>query len=202
MSNEIFPTFAGITFDTVAAPTFSTKVHRSASGYEVRAAYMLNPLWKFSFKFDLIRDNVANNELKTLLGFFNARLGQYDNFLYSCPGDNSVVAGSFGVGTGTQTAFQLIRSYGGFLEVVNNLNGAPQIYVGGVLQSPTTNYTVSATGLITFTIAPAAFAALTWTGAFFYRCRFVADSIDPTQFMRNLYNLNKLELIGSPMNKV
>lgn len=202
MSNAILPLLAGLTWDITAEPQFRTIVHRAVSGYEVRAAFMIYPLWTFNLKYDILRDNAVNNELKTLLGFFNLRQGSFDSFLYSVPADSSVTTMSFGTGTGAATVFQLTRSYGGFVEPVNNLNAAPQIYVAGVLKTLTTDYTISATGVVTFVSAPANGAALTWTGTYYYRCRFLSDNISPSQFMQNIYNLNKLDFVGSPINKV
>jgi uncharacterized protein (TIGR02217 family) len=202
MSNAVFPLLPGLSWDIAVSPQFTTKVHRAISGYETRAARMLYPLWKFALKYEVLRDNVAFNELKTLVGFFNARQGQFDSFLYANPSDSAVTAAQFGVGTGAQTAYQLTRSYGGYVEPVHNLNGAPSIYVAGVLKTLTTDYTISATGLVTFVASPANGALITWTGSFYYRCRFLADTVDFNQFMKNLYNVNKLEFIGSPMNKV
>jgi uncharacterized protein (TIGR02217 family) len=198
MGNAIFPTLPGITWDTQVAPQFNTKIHRAVSGFEVRAAYMVYPLWKFLLKYELLRDNAANNEVKILLGFFNARLGSFDSFLYTNPADYAVSAHPFGTGNGALTSFQLTRSYGGYIEPVQNINGAPLIYVNGAL----TACTISGTGSVQFAAPPANGAALTWTGSFYYRCRFLADMIDLNQFMKNLYNLSKLEFIGSPMNKV
>jgi len=202
MSNAVFPVLPGLTWDIPTSPQFNTKVHRAVSGYEVRAAFMTYPLWKFALKYEVLRDNAAFNELKTLAGFFNARQGQFDSFLYVNPSDSSVTASQFGVGTGTQYIFQLSRSYGGYVEPVHNLNGAPSIYVNGVLKTLTTDYSISATGLVTFLSSPPNGASITWTGSFYYRCRFLADTVDFNQFMKNLFNVNKLEFIGSPMNKV
>ncbi len=202
MSNNILPTLAGLSWDISASPQFSTSIKRAVSGYEARAAFIVYPLWIFSLKYDILRDNIANNELKSLLGFFNSRQGSFDSFLFAPPADSSVTAMSFGTGTGAQTVFQLVRSYGGYVEPCNNINGAPQIYVAGVLKTVTTDYTISATGAVTFVSAPANGAALTWTGSFYYRCRFMNDSIQPIQFMQNIYNLGKLDFIGSPVNKV
>ena len=183
--------------ETQVSPRFNTKINAAVSGFEVRAAYMIFPLWKFTFKYEFIRDD-ATNELKTLLGFFNARLGSFDSFLYSSPIDSTVNAQPFGAGNGSTTSFQLVRTYGGFTEPVQNLNGAPSIYVNGVL----TACTVSGTGSVLFAAPPANGAALTWTGAFYYRCRFMADTIDALQFLQKHYSMNKLEIVGSPMNKV
>lgn len=46
------------------------------------------------------------------------------------------------------------------------LSGSPSIYVAGVLKTVGTDYTLSTTGLVTFTVAPASGAALTWSGSF------------------------------------
>ena len=43
---------------------------------------------------------------------------------------------------------------------------------------------------------------LTWTESYFYRCRFLADIAEFNEFMSNLWELKKLEFIGSPANMV
>ena len=202
MSNAVFPVLPGLTWDIPTSPQFNTKIHRAVSGSEQRAAFMQYPLWKFALKYEVLRDNLAFNELRTLAGFFNARQGSFDSFLYASPADSARVAEQFGVGTGTQFVFQLTRSFGGYVEPVHNLNGAPSIYVNGALRTLNVDYTIGATGLVTFVSSPANGAVITWTGSFYYRCRFVADTVDFNQFMLNLYNVNKLEIIGSPMNKL
>lgn len=202
MSQAVLPTLAGLSWDITAKPEFTTMTHRAMSGYEVRAAFRIYPLWNFSLKYDILRDNSANNELKTMLGFFNSRQGSFDSFLFAPPADSSVSLMSFGTGTGSQTVFQMTRSYGGYIEPVNNLNSAPLIYVAGILKTITTDYTISSTGVITFVVAPANAATLAWTGTYYYRCRFLNDSIDPMQFMQNIYSLSKLDFVGSPINKV
>lgn len=202
MGNAVLPALPGLAWDITTSPEFNTKVHRARSGYEVRAAFMVYPLWKYGFKYELLRDDATHNELKTLLGFFNARNGMFDSFLYSNPSDNAVSLQAFGVGDGTTRAFQLVRSYSGYIEPVQNLNGSPLIWVNGTLQSIGVNYTLSSTGLVTFLGTIAAGQIVTWSGSFYYRCRFMADSIDFNQFMKDLYDLKKLDFIGSPMNKV
>jgi uncharacterized protein (TIGR02217 family) len=199
MSNALFPSLPGLTWDTPISPQFNTKVHRSVSGNEVRAAFMVNPLWKFMLNYEFLRDDITNNELKTLVGFFNARKGQFDSFLYLNPSDNSVSNQQFGVGDGVRAAFQLVRSYGDYTEPVQNVSGGVAVKINGVTN---TGFTVSPTGLVTFSAVPANGAILTWSGGYYYRCRFLADSADFNQFMKNLYNLSKLEFIGSTMNKV
>lgn len=201
MSNAVFPVLAGLKFDSVKSPGFSTKIQRAVSGRELRAAFMAYPLWTFKLVYEVLRDDAENNELKTLVGFFTARQGSFDSFLYTDPSDNAVTAQGFGTGNGVATQFQLIRAYGSFIEPVMNLNGTPSIYINGVLKTAGTDYTISA-GMVTFAAAPANAAALTWTGSYYYRCRFLHDSVDFSQFVSNLWELKKCEFVGSLGSKI
>lgn len=70
--------------------------------------------------------------------------------------------------------------------------GAPQIFVAGVFQDPST-YTLGATGVITFGSAPSALAALTWTGNYYWPCNFEDDSITMSKFMQGLYETKSLK---------
>lgn len=204
MGNAVLPVLPGLTWNCVSAPNFSTKVQRAVSGRELRASFRAYPLWTFRLGYEVLRDGAAGVELDTLLGFFLARQGSFDSFLYSAPSDNAVTAMPFGTGDGATTVFQLTRALGAggfsFTEPVQNLNGTPSIYVAGVLQ--TSGVTIGATGLVTFAAAPAAGQVLTWSGSFYYRCRFKDDVADFEQFLQGLWALKKLEMIGAPGNKV
>lgn len=197
MSNAVFPTLAGLSWDVAKTPIWRTAIQSAVSGKELRASLMSYPLWKFSLSYEVLRADSASQELQTLLGFFLGRQGQFDSFLYTDPVDNSVTGQNFGTGDGTTTAFQLVRTYGAggftFTEPVQNVNGTPSIYVAGVLKTAGTDYTIGSTGIVTFTSAPANGAALTWTGNYYFRCRFLQDSADFNQFMYLLFDLQKLE---------
>lgn len=192
MSNAAFPSMPGIKWGSVKTPMWSTKVQKAASGRELRAAYFSYPLYKFSLSYEVLRSG-ALAELQTLVGFFNARQGSFDSFCYQDPEDNTVTAQQFAVAVAGQTQYQLVRSYGGYVEPVLALNGVPAIYVGGVLQTPGTHYTVSSLGLVTFIVQPAAGQALTWSGGFYYRVRFLQDSADFERFLYQLWSLKKIE---------
>lgn len=189
MSNAVFPVLAGLDWNVIKTPVWKTRIQEAVSGKELRAALMSYPLWKFSLSYTVLRANAANAELQTLMGFFNARQGMFDSFLYTDPTDNSVANQSFGTGDGSTTAFQLLRSLGGFTEPIQNVNGTPTIYING---TPTAAFTLGSTGVVTFTTAPAPAAALTWSGNFYYRCRFLQDSSEFDNFMRDLWALKKL----------
>lgn len=140
------------------------------------------------------------SELDTLVGLFIARQGQFDSFLFSNASDFTVVGQQFGIGDGTLTAFQLYltrsATFPNGLETIQNPSGAPLIYINGVLKTPTTDYTISATGVVTFTTPPAANAVITWSGAFFYRVRFEQDAQEFDEFLFQVVEAKSVKLTG------
>ena len=209
MSQAVLPALIGIKWDIVRKPAYNTKIQRAVSGKEYRAAYMQYPLVSFTLAYDVLRDASAYLELQTLCGFFLARQGSYDSFLYTDPNDKEVIDEVFGVGTGAQTTFQLIRTYGagGFtaVDTVENVNLITEIADDGTPVpegSGSPHYTLGSTGIITFSAAPTAGHVLTWSGTYYYRCRFLADTLDFANFMSGFWDLKQLQFIGSPQNKV
>lgn len=195
MSSTVFPTLAGLKWDVKRIPMHKTVTKATVSGREFRALQMLYPRYTYKLAYEVLRDDTVNNELKTLMGLFNSMHGSYDSFLYSDPDDNAVVTQTFGTGDGVTTQYQLVRTYGGFVDPIYDVNGAVSIYNSAVLQGQPGACSVSATGLVTFVGAPAAAAPLTWTGSFYWRCRFLQDALEFNQFMKRLWDLRQLEFI-------
>lgn len=188
MSNAVFPSLPGLKWGVRRTPEWSTTAKTSVSGREFRSANRVYPIWHYRLAYEFLRDKRAGvDELRTLVGFFNARKGRFDSFLFNDPDDNAVTDQGFGTGNGTQTSFQLVRTFGGADDPVYDLNGAALIYKAGVLQTVTTHYTISATGLVTFTSAPTGGQALTWTGAYYWRCVFERDQMDFEKFLQELW---------------
>lgn len=203
MSNAIFPVLPGLTWDIGKRPEYNTMVHRAVSGKEARAALMAYPLWTFTLSYEMLRDGVAGVEFDKLAGFFGARQGSFDSFLFDDTTDNSVTDQQFGTGDGTTTQFQLVRTFGNtftFLEPVQNVNVLTNIKDNGSVVSGA-NYSVS-NGLVTFNTPPVTGHTLTWTGTYYFRVRFVEDVADFNLFMYNFWELKKIQLVGSPLNKV
>lgn len=193
MSESVLPSFPGLSWNVVRRPVFNNVVKRSASNREFRGSLSAYPLWEYKLSYEVLRARTALTEMQQLAAFFCLRGGDFDTWLYSDPDDNTATLASFGTGNGTTTAFQLLRSFGGFTEPVYCLNAAPAIYKGGVLQVLTTDYTVSTTGVVTFVVAPA--AALTWTGTYYFRCRFLKGMLEFNQFMKQFWELRSLEFV-------
>lgn len=197
MSNAVFPDLPGLDIKTIKAPIFRTQVQETVSGRESAASFMAYPLWKFRLSYNVLRSASAYAELQTIVDFFLSRRGRYDDFLYIDSDDSAVTAEPFGTGDGTTAAFQLIRKIkaGGFAEPVQNLNGAPSIYVAGVLKTATVHYNIGSTGLVTFTAGniPTAGQALTWTGSYYFRVRFLQDELEIGKFLHELYEAKRVE---------
>lgn len=175
---------------------WSTMVKQSTSGREFRAGYYSFPIWKFVLSYEFLRSATAFSELQSLIGFFNSRGGSFDSFLFTDPDDSSVTDQAIGTGDGVTTQFQLVRTFGAFVEPIYNINGTPTIKINGATQSG--NYTINSSGLVTFNAGqqPIPGAVVAWTGNFYYRTRFAQDSTEYTKFMRNLWEARKIELVS------
>jgi uncharacterized protein (TIGR02217 family) len=58
------------------------------------------------------------------------------------------------------------------------------------------DYTLADAGYLTFTVAPAAGQQVSWSGTFYFRCRFTHDALEIEQFMQDLYSGKKVEFIS------
>ena len=192
MSDSVFPVLPGLKWGIKRANQWKTLLQESVSGKELSVSLMTYPNRRYSLSYEFLRAG-AEAELQQLEAFFNARQGRHDTFLYSDPDDSSVTDQSFGTGNGSTVAFPLVRTRGGYAEPVQSLNSAPVIKVAGVTKTLTTDYTISALGVVTFVTAPAAGAALTWSGSYYWRCRFLRDEAEFDQFLQDLWSLQRIE---------
>lgn len=191
MSNAVFPTLPGLAFNIVRSPVWSTQVSDSASGRQFTLSKRLYPLWHFKLPFEVLRAAGGFTEWQTLVGFINARRGRYDDFLYLDPRDCQATAQQFGTGNATTVTFQLVRALGGFAEPVGAVNtGTVTVFVNGTPTSVTYDANLS---IVTFATPPALGAVLTWTGQFYFRCRFMQDEISLEQFMQDMYTAKSVE---------
>ncbi len=128
MSDAIYPTLPGLTWPVKRTPMWKTHISTTPSGREWRAALMNTPRYRYTLPYEFLRNEAAFQEFQTLFGFFNARQGSYDSFLFNDASDNTATAQAFGAGDGSTVLFQLLRTLGGNSEPVFALNGAPAIY--------------------------------------------------------------------------
>jgi hypothetical protein len=161
---------------------------------EIRVSVQPYPLWDLTFELEWARgdERMPSTTYNYLLGFYLNCGGPFSDFLYFDPYDNTVTAEFFAIGDGSTTQFQLIRSIGVGADIVQNLNGTPSLYSNGTLLS--SGYTVSATGIVTFTTAPASGVVLTWTGQYFYRVRFLNPDLKFSQFAQRIWEAKNVPL--------
>lgn len=166
---------------------------------------MQYPMYDFELSYEFLRSTTTYPELQQLAAFFNSVQGSWDSWLFVNPDDYVVPTTApqgIGTGNGSQTAFQLVRSFGGFSEPVWSITDA-QVYVNGAPLTFGTQYTVNNnTGLVTLASAPASGAAVTWSGHFNYRCRFTDDTITLSKFMNQLWESKKVAFVGNLQGRV
>jgi len=173
----------------VLTGTEITAFHNGGAGKVIGSATVITP---------------KGTELAEFMGFFNARHGSFDSFLYDNQEDNTATAQVFGTGDAVETVFQLTRTLGstyGFTEPTQNINTITNIYFDDVIESPA-NYSVDTLGVVTFNTPPGAGVVITWTGTFYYRVTFLEDMANFNLFMHKLWNLDVISFKGSPTNKM
>jgi uncharacterized protein (TIGR02217 family) len=135
MSNAIFPIgLSGEGWPVKKSPRFSTIVHTSVSGQQTRLPNYPFPLTEFELPFNVL--TLSKGDLAKLWGFYLARLGPYDSFLYYDPADCYTVTNAanegltptygknvIGTGDGGTKDFQLYREISGALQPVFDING-------------------------------------------------------------------------------
>jgi len=196
MSTPLFPALAGIGWNIPKTVEWSTTVQTARSGKETRIGNWTYPVYHWELVFDFLRAAPANPELQQLTALFNGAGAQVGNFLYTDPDDNAATAQEIGVGDGVTTAFQLVRSFGGYVEPIWAPNVVSSITVAGV---PATGWTVSnfdgaSPGLVTFAAAPAPGAAIVASFSFYFPCRFEDDRLTAKLLLAALYSADKVRI--------
>ena len=197
MSNEFLPTLRGLTWDIGKSPRFNNAIQSAASLAETRVSFAASPLYDFTIHFSLLRETAGFDELRQLGGFFMARGGDFDSWLFIDPSDTVATDELFGIGTGAQTDFQLQRAFGPFRERVANFDSANAVI--SVDGTPVgTGFTLNAAnGAVVFDSAPSSGAQLTWSGTYYFRCRFKEPVQNFNEFMRDLWEARSVEFVGS-----
>jgi uncharacterized protein (TIGR02217 family) len=200
MSAQVFPSLPGITFDIERNIIWNTQVQEAISGKETRVGYWSAARYTWSLTFEFLRASTTFNEFQNLFGFFSARQGRFDSFLYSDDTDNATTGSQLGVGDSTVRTFQLLRRFGGssaISEPVLAPNTVTRVTVAGSSVS-STQFTVGAwgssvPGIITFsTFAPSVAQAVTADFSYYFPCRFDEDAGSFVEFMSKLWENKKL----------
>lgn len=193
MGNAVFPEFPGLKWGRKKTAVWSTGTQKSASGREFRTAYYTYPQWRFSLSFEVLRTKASVNELEKLAGFFNARKGSFESFLYEDPADNAVTDQPVGNTVQGGARYQLVRSMGGFIEPVSAVKERPAVKVGGTALAYGRDYTVTDKGVLVFNTPQPPGRPITWTGGFYFRVRFTSDTVDFENVLGSLWAAKKIE---------
>jgi uncharacterized protein (TIGR02217 family) len=227
MSNLLFPKIRGLGWSVTKTPTFATDIQQSLAGREVRIQNFQNPIWEFTLTYEYLlndprfRDENEQTPLETLVGFFLARGGQFDDFLlnetdltgrledsvYSGQLCLNTVTGNTYAGDGSTASFQLMRNVGGFLEACQNpANQAAAVYLNGAAKVQGSDYTII-NGVVIFASPPGIGVAVTADFTFLHRVRFDTGSarssagnskegIEFNNFYYNLHECKEVQLVS------
>jgi uncharacterized protein (TIGR02217 family) len=191
MALAVFSPPPGIAWPVKRRPTWKTTRLPALSGAETTQRPWSYPRRQYELPFEFLRKSLA--ELQYMEAFYNSVGGSAGAWLYDDPIDRAVVDQSFGTGDAVTRAFGLVRTQTGgaasFTEPVFAPNAITNIKVNGVA---TAAYVLGTTGLITFTVAPAAAATITWTGTYRWICRFDDDNLEFSQSDTEYFDLAKL----------
>lgn len=173
-------------------PSFESLVQKAASGRGTSTLAMQPyATWCFEVDLNLVTGGEAfGSILQAFLSCYMQACGGGGFFLFTDPNDSAVqlatgvmlnvtagAASPMGqAGDGSSTQFQLARTIGQAVDILQNVT-INTLKVNGTTKAVGTDYTVSATGVVTFITAPAANAVITWAGSFQYLCLFKDDTL-------------------------
>jgi uncharacterized protein (TIGR02217 family) len=184
-----------IAYGATGGPEYLTTVVSMASGHEQR-----NANWSAARgKWNVASGLKHQAQLNTLIAFFRARKGRAYGFRFKDWTDYRATAQALGVGDGVNKAFQLVKSYvsGAGIEtrtITKPVLGTVKSYLAGVLQS--SGWSINtATGLLTFTTAPAQGIAVTADFEFDVPVRFDTDRMAVTIEQIDLHQWSDIPII-------
>ena len=203
MSDFLFPTLRGLSYPIGKTPHWKTLQNQTISGVKKFVQLYTYPYYEFTLSFDYLSDeNSQSDDIHTLAGFYNRVGGAGVDFLYADPlfEDNTVSMQAFGDTDGSKSVFQLVHSYGGFVEPIFGILEHPQIFKKNnstnVVTTLTegTDYSISSMGVVTLKSTISSGFTLLWTGKWYYRCHFAEDETTLEQIFYGGWSLDELTL--------
>ena len=185
-------------------PERRTRIVELASGDEERNASWANSRRRYDVAYGIRRAD----DLAAVVAFFEARNGRLYGFRFKDWADYKSCAPSqtpsatdqvIGTGDGTTTDFQLVKVYSSGSQnwtrtITKPIAGSVTVAIDGV--EPATGWSVdTATGLVSFDIAPASGATITAGFAFDVPVRFDTDTLDVTLDLERLGSITSIPLL-------
>jgi hypothetical protein len=196
MSGYVYPPIVGLKFPVVRHTLWNTLTDTSYSQRMSTLSLQQYAMYSWELEYELIRNDRVPSDYKALTGLFNAVSGMADSFLFTDPTYNTAVNEPMGVGDGVTTVFQTVVTFKnaggpGRADIVQNFNGAPVFAVSG---GGNPSHTLGPSGVVTFLTPPAIGAIVSWSGSFYFRCRFLQDKLPISEMMQGWW-----ETAGSPI---
>ena len=208
----IFPVLPPLAWPVHKKALMASRTTIAATGREARFACCAYPRWEFTLTYggdSWLRDQTNNIttdprlaglvELQELCGLFLQCRGSYGEFYYSDPDDNSRLGSPAGTGNGTNLSFPIFYTWGtgpfptSLTAPVGGIQTLDAVYLNGSVVSPTT-YALDAAGTqIVFTTAPGSGVVVTADFVFYFRCRFLDDTMSYSQFSQNLWEVKTVK---------
>lgn len=214
-NHPIFPTLPGITWPVQKELLFENEHQQMMSGKTFEVMKWTDPIWEFTLKIEFLRSGSAYLEQQMLLGLFQQSLGRYGTFLFDDKDDDVATNVVFAnavvyVGSSNQTVFQLVRN---FYDNSGNVLASAPVYFpksgtvtirtgtnpDGSGGTPTSAFVVGTQGKVIFNTSPVISAPpgtnnfLSWSGGFYYLCRFSDDMNDFEGLWHQFFQMKQLK---------
>jgi uncharacterized protein (TIGR02217 family) len=170
------------------APVLSNVIQEAIAGNEQRYGKWTKCRGIGNVAYGLLDSADHDGDFRAIMALYRAHMGSLYPFRFKDWSDYQATDEKFGTGDGSTTQFQLTKTYDPGLILINSSGRtyvrdivllatgvAPVIKIDGVTKTLTSDYTISSSGLVTFTSAPANTKPITWTGEFDVPVRFDGD---------------------------
>lgn len=170
-------------------PAFKNVIQEAISGNEQRFAQWTHCRGVGDLSYGLLTSSDPVGDFAAILAMWRAHFGSLYPFRFRDWSDYTATNEIFGTGNGSTTAFQLVKTYDPSFILLNTtgtlfyVRGITQpvvstvtIKVDGTPQTVTTDYSISAAGLVTFVVPPGN-VLVTWSGEFDVPVRFDTDQL-------------------------
>lgn len=207
----VFPVLSPLTWSTHKEPSFKSTTTKGVTGKETQLIRAVYPRWEFTLSYGedaWLREQTQNitpdprllgkRELEQISGLFLQCAGSYGEFYYLDPDDNSRIIG-LGIGDGVKTAYPLFYTWGTgpftpvFTAPVSGIQSIVSVYLNAVLQDPSTYHVDATNTMLVFNTPPNRFETITVDFIFYYRCRFLADMQEYSEWAKNLWEFQELK---------
>lgn len=190
----VYPTLAAQAWPVLKRFLWATNVETGPGGKESRQTPWTASLMEWELTYDGLRSGAILGttyaELEQLLGFYAARRGALEPFLFDDVTDNTVQDQALGTGDGTTVTFPLVRALDGGLSPIGRVNTVIDVQLDGV---PTAAYTIAG-NVLTFDVAPDPAAVITWSGSYYWLVRFLDPEVDFSNLMQRIWEAKRVRL--------